>query len=136
MQDGLDIKTERIVGRAGNAAFAFLSAVTIIACVGAAIALGQINLLKSEIDRLRRELLPLSERVAKLEQAEKARKDASEEQNKPGVENNRPSARLELSPEEIQLIKDYIKPAPYSGPAGPAIAGRIPRLSSGAVVAA
>src|SRR4051794_20336347 len=121
VQDGSDIKTERIVGRVGNVAFAFLSAVTIVACVGAAIALGQIKLLKSEIDRLRRELLPLSERLAKLEQVEKTRKDTSEGQNRPGVENNSPSARLELSPEEIQLIKDYIKPAPYSGPLGPAI---------------
>jgi hypothetical protein len=115
VQDGSDIKTARPVGRPGNVAFALLSAVTIVTCVGAAIALGQIKLLKSEIDRLRRELFPLSERLAKLEQIEK---------NTPGVEINRPTASqtiLELSPEEIQLIRDYIKPAPYSGPVGPAI---------------
>jgi len=115
VQDGSDIKPERIAGRPGNVALACLGAVTIVTCVGAAIALGQIKLLKSEIDRLRRELLPLNERLAMLEQVEK---------NRPGVESNRPSASqsiLELSPEEIQLIRDYIKPAPYSGPVGPAI---------------
>src|SRR5689334_17091427 len=53
VQDGADIKTARTVGRAGNVAFAFLSAVTIVTCVGAAIALGQIKLLKSEIERLK-----------------------------------------------------------------------------------
>jgi hypothetical protein len=114
VQDASDIKTERMAGRGGNVAFAFLSAVTIVTCVGAAIALAQIKFLKSEIDRLRRELLPLSERLAKLEQVEKT----------PALEINRPSVsqtKLELSPEEIQSIRDYIKPAPYSGPAGPAI---------------
>lgn len=114
VQDGSDIKPERIAGRPGNVAFAFLGAVTIVTCVGAAIALGQIKLLKSEIDRLKRELSPLSGRLAKLEQVEK---------NKPDVEINRSSAAqaiLELSPEEIQVIRDYIKPAPYSGPSGPA----------------
>jgi len=115
VQDGSDIKPERIAGRPGNVAFACLGAVTIVTCVGAAIALGQIKLLKSEIDKLRRELLPLNERLARLEQAEK---------NRPAVEINRPSASqsiLELSPEEIQMIRDYIKPAPYSGPVGPPV---------------
>ena len=46
----------------------------VVTCVGAAIALGQIKLLKSEIGKLQRELGPFSVRLAKLEQTEKTKK--------------------------------------------------------------
>jgi hypothetical protein len=114
-----------------GAAFALLSLVAVVACVVAAIALGQIQSLKSDVASLRRELLPLKERVAKLEQAEKEKRDLDQQeeaQNRSGLEKNTPGGEirsdqtaLNLSREEIQLIRDYIKAAPVAGAAAPAI---------------
>jgi hypothetical protein len=124
-------KNERLVRNAGGAAFAVLSLVLVIACVVAAIAFGQIQSLKSDVAALRRELLPVKERVAKLEQIEKEKRDLDEpeetqnrgdaEKNKPGGEIRPAQSALNLSREEIQLIRDYIKPAPTAGTAAPAI---------------
>ncbi len=124
-------RTERLVRRVGGAAFAFLSLLVVVTCVGAAIALGQIKSLKSDIATLHRELLPLRERLGKLEQVEKTKRDLEQQeeaQNRSGVEKNRPSGEiridqtaLNLSREEIQLIRDYVKPAPFAGTAAPVI---------------
>jgi hypothetical protein len=124
-------KTERLVGSVGGAAFALLSLLVVVTCVGAAIALGQIKSLKSDIAMLHRELLPLRERLGKLEQVEKTKRDSDQQdevQSKSGVDKNRPSGEirtdqtaLNLSREEIQLIRDYIKPAPSAGAAAAAI---------------
>lgn len=113
----------------GGAAFAILTVVVVVAGIGAAIAVGQIKSLKSDVAMLQRELLPLRERLGKLEQAEKTRRDAgqqvaaqdeaSSEKNKAGGETDQ--AALNLSPEEIQLIRIYIKPAPSLGTAAPTI---------------
>ena len=123
--------TERLVRRVGGAAFAFLSLLVVVTCVGAAITLGQIKSLKSDIATLHRELLPLRERLGKLEQVEKTKRDLEQQeeaQNRSGVEKNRPSGEiridqtaLNLSREEIQLIRDYVKPAPFAGTAAPVI---------------
>ena len=43
------------------------------------------------------------------------------EKNQPGGEIRPAQTGLNLSREEIQLIRDYIKPAPTTGPAAPAI---------------
>jgi hypothetical protein len=124
-------RTERLVRRVGGAAFAFLSLLVVVTCVGAAIALGQIKSLKSDIATLHRELLPLRERLGKLEQVEKTKRDLEQQEeakNRSGVEKNRPSGEiridqtaLNLSREEIQLIRDYVKPAPFAGTAAPVI---------------
>jgi hypothetical protein len=124
-------KTERFAGGAGGAAFALLSLAVVVTCVGAAIALGQIKSLKSEIAMLQREVLPLRERLAKVEQTEKAKLDLDQQeggQNKSGAEKKRAGGEaptdqtaLNLSREEIQLIRDYIKPAPSAGTTAPAI---------------
>jgi len=124
-------KNERLVRNTGGAAFAVLSLVLVIACVVAAIAFGQIQSLKSDVAALRRELLPVKERVTKLEQIEKAKPDLDEaeetqtradaEKNKSGGEIHPVQSALNLSREEIQLIRDYIKPAPAAGTAAPAI---------------
>jgi hypothetical protein len=121
-------KTERLVGSVGGAAFAFLSLVVVVTCVGAAIALGQIKSLKSDMAMLHRELIPLRERLGKLEQVEKTKRELEQDENKSGVARNRPSGEirtdqsaLNLSSEEIQLIRDYIKPALVAGAAQPAI---------------
>ncbi|MBR1188867.1 hypothetical protein [Bradyrhizobium sp. AUGA SZCCT0160] len=114
----------------GGAAFAILTVVVVVAGIGAAIAVGQIKSLKSDVAMLQRELLPLRERLGKLEQTEKTRRDAgqqvaaqdeaSSEKNKAGGETRSDQAALNLSQEEAQLIKVYIKPTP-SGTAAPAI---------------
>ena len=129
-------KNERLVRNVGGAAFALLSLVLVIACVVAAIAFGQIQSLKSDIAALRRELLSVREHVAIAEQVEKARRDLDQQdetqnkpdQNKPDMEKNKTAddigtdqTALNLSREEIQLIRDYIKPAPSAGTAAPAI---------------
>jgi hypothetical protein len=124
-------ETERLVGRAGGAAFAFLSLVGVVLCVGGAIAFGKIKSLRADITMLHRELLPLRERIEKLEQAEKTQRDQDQQeeaQNKSDTEKNRPGGEtrtdqtaLNLSTEEIQVVRDYIKPAPSAGAAAPAI---------------
>jgi hypothetical protein len=122
---------ERSIRTLGGAAFAFLSLVFVIACIVAAIAFGQIQSLKSDVAALRRELLPVKERVTRLEQAEKEKRDLDQqeeaqnksaaEKNNAGGENRTNQAGLNLSREEIQLIRDYIKAAPIPGAAAPAI---------------
>jgi hypothetical protein len=124
-------KNVRLVRNTGGAAFAVLSLVLVIACVVAAIAFGQIQSLKSDVAALRRELLPAKERIARLEQIEKEKRDLDEpeetqtradaEKNKPGGEIQPAQTALNLSREEIQFIRDYIKPAPTAGTAAPAI---------------
>jgi hypothetical protein len=124
-------KNERSPRGREGAAFALLSLLLVIACVVTAIAFGQIQSLKSDIAALRRELLPVKDRVAKLEQSEKAKRDAEQEEetqskseidkNKTGNDARTNQTGLNLSREEIQLIRDYIKPAPSSGPAAPPI---------------
>jgi len=123
-------KPERFVGSAGGAAFAIFSLILVIACVLAAIAFGQIQSLKSDLAALRRELLPVRERIARLEQIEKSKRELEQQeetQNKSDTEKNPPGevradqAALNLSREEIQLIRNYIKPAPSAGAAAPAI---------------
>jgi hypothetical protein len=119
------------VGGVGSAAFAFLSLVAVVTCIGAAIALGQIKSLKSDIAMLHRELMPLRERLGKLEQSEKAKRDLDQqeeaqkrsdtENNKAGAETRPDQTALNLSREEVQLIRDYIKPSPAGGIAAPEI---------------
>ena len=80
---------------------------------------------------LQRQLLPLSERLARLEQVEMAKENAKQqadtqdhyETGKSKPNNHVPTdpTAIDLSPEEILLIKEYIKPAPYLGTLVPAI---------------
>jgi len=80
---------------------------------------------------LHREVLSLRERLAKSEQAEKAKRDLEQQeevQSKSAVDKNRSPGEirtdqtvLNLSREEIQLIRDYIKPAPSAGAAAATI---------------
>jgi hypothetical protein len=124
-------KTERLVGSVGGAAFALLSLLVVVTCIGAAIALGQIKSLKSDIAVLHREVFSLKERLAKSEQVEKARRDLEQQEeikgrsdtqtNKSGGEIRSDQTALNLSREEIQLIREYIKPTPSAGAAAPAI---------------
>jgi hypothetical protein len=103
-----------------NAAFGLLALLCVVACVLAAIAFGQIQSLKSDVAAVHRELLPLKERLAKFEQIEKQRQDLNQpeeaqnqsetEKRKADSEVRNEPASLNLTREEIQLIRDYIKP--------------------------
>ena len=118
---------ERLAGGVGGAAFALLSLLVVLTCVGAAIALGQVKSLRSDIAILHREVLSLKERLAKSEQAETAKRELDQqgetqaEKNKPGGEIRTDQTALNLSREEIQLIRDFIKPAPSAGTAAATI---------------
>ncbi|MEH2477250.1 cell division protein FtsB [Nitrobacteraceae bacterium AZCC 2146] len=114
VHDTSNRKAER--GNVGGAVLAFLSLVAVLACAAAAIALVQIKSLKTDIATLHRELGPLKERFAKLEQAEKAKlvadQNATAEKTKAAAEPRPDQTGLFLSREEIQLIRDVIKATP------------------------
>jgi hypothetical protein len=112
----------------GSAPFALLSLLTLVTCVGAVIALGQIRSLKSDIAVLHRDASYLRERLAKLEQVEKANPPSDRQGDtprKPEADEKKSGAdqaALNLSREEVQLIRDYIKVTPPSlGAASPAV---------------
>jgi hypothetical protein len=126
VQDGSHQRTERPIGKMGGAAFAFLSVFVVVACVGAAIALAQIKFLKSDVAMLHRERLLLSERLGRLEQFDKKRDSDQQEQAQSKADTNKAGGGtgqtpLDLTREEVQLIREYIKPTPSSGIAAPAI---------------
>ncbi|MCP3401740.1 hypothetical protein [Bradyrhizobium sp. CCGB20] len=97
---------------------AVLSLLVIMSCAGAVGALMQVKSLKSELAILQRELPPLKERIAALDQIER-RKEVQEKQSEQKAQSLRETRSeqppLVLSREEIQLIRDYIKPAPVVG---------------------
>ncbi len=118
---------ERPPGNARGGLFAFLALFLMIICAGAAIALAQIKSLKSEIATLQHELVPLKERLARAESDERIKREndqrkeaqarAGAGKSGPSADNRIEQAPLSLSREEVQLIRDYIKPAPFSAPA-------------------
>jgi hypothetical protein len=103
----------------GGAALAFLSVLVVAASVGAAIVLGQIKSLKSDIAMLHRELRPFKERPGKLEQFQQEEAQSKVDASNPGGGTGQTA--LNFSREEAQLIREYIKPAPSAGTAAPAI---------------
>ena len=113
-----------------GAAFAILSLTSVVACVVAAISFAQIRSFKSQVAALHREFLADKERIAVLEKIEKTKSDQeAEAQSKPVAKNVVESGKqaspdqtaLSLSREEIQLIRDYIKPARSVDPTAPPI---------------
>lgn len=103
-----------------GAVIAVLSLLLLIICAGAAATLMQFRSMNSEIAHLQRELSSLKERLTRIDQAERARQleeKANAERTAKSGENSPQEVPLNLSREEIQLIRDYIKPAPSAGPA-------------------
>jgi hypothetical protein len=115
----------RRTGNMNGAAIALISFLVLALAAGAVIALAQIRSLKSEVAALQRELFPLRERVAKAELLERAKQIAEQqkgaEKSKAGAEPRTEQAAISLTPEEIRLIRDFIKPAPLIGAPAPAI---------------
>jgi hypothetical protein len=117
-QDQPPKETRRSGANMERGLFALLSLLVIVSCAGAVAALIQVKSLKSELTALQRELLPLKLKVAMLDQIEKSRETpdkVSDQKNQSSRESRAEEAPLLLSREEIQLIRDYIKPAPVAG---------------------
>ena len=95
--------------------------------VGTVFLIAQISNLKNELSGVRRELIGARDRIARLE--EKVAESVSLQPNElaPKKTDDRQRAPLELSREEVQLVKDYIK-------VPPAPPGTSPAIQIGAVV--
>jgi hypothetical protein len=121
----------RRAGNVSGAAIALLSLLVLVICAGAVVALTQIRSLKSKVATLQRELSPLRERAARADLLEKAKQNADQqkeaqirsdvERNKAGAESRTEQAALNLTQDEIRLIREFIKPAPVAGTPAPAI---------------
>ena len=143
-EDISDARIERPAREGPGAVLALISLIVVVAGVGAAVALTQIRSLKSEIAALHRELAPLKERVAQLDQAEKIRRQAEQQQDARAQDATDKSANersnriggtqaaLNLSSDEIQLVKVYIRPAPSTG--APADAIKVGDIVDGATI--
>ncbi|WP_271580513.1 hypothetical protein [Bradyrhizobium sp. CCBAU 45389] len=127
-----DLPKARTVSRKTNVngiLVALISLLVVIICAGAVIALRQIRSLQTEISFLQRELSPLKERLLRFEteKARQAEEKAREERSKRTTDNPQQAPPLALSREEIQLIRDYIKPAPSVGSStAPAVGDPLP----------
>jgi len=112
---------DRAAGTWG-AVLAVLSLLVIIVGVGALIAINQIKSLKTEIATLERALTVMKQ-APKPETVEGKKDDQRDDRGKAGADKGSGTAQsaafsaLNLSPEEIHLIRDYIKSAPLAGPA-------------------
>jgi hypothetical protein len=97
---------------------ALLSVLVVVSCVCAAIVSTQVKSLKTETATLQREIIALKLHVTRLDQiasANEARNKPGSETPKPPAESRPEQASLNLSREEIQLVRDYIKPPPVAG---------------------
>jgi hypothetical protein len=124
VRDAPNTTAPRRIAGIGGGTFALLTFLVITICAGAVVALTQIKSLKTEIASLQRELLPLRERLASFDQAEKVREadiKAAAEKGKALAQNLSQQAPLTFSREEVQLIREYIKPAPFADQAAPAV---------------
>jgi hypothetical protein len=113
---------DRAAGARG-ALLAGLSLLVILIGAGALVAINQIKSLKTEIATLER-ALPNKKQAAKSEPVEGRKDDQRDDRGKTSTDKASGAAPiraavsgLSLSPEEIHLVRDYIKPAPSVGPA-------------------
>jgi len=110
--------------RTSGGVAALLTLLVLIICAGSVVAIARIKSLESEVAALQREVVPLRERVARAEYLERVKQNAEQQkeaQNKTGPPARADQIALSLTPEEIRLIRDFIKPAPAGGTLAPAI---------------
>ena len=110
----MDRNLERRSRGAKAGLVAAICTVIFLAGAGAAFLLAQINGLRNEVTGVRRELTSAKDRIARLERKseEPPFSQRFNESTQKQAEDRRPT--LELSREEAQLVRDYIKvpPAP------------------------
>ncbi|WP_245317072.1 hypothetical protein [Bradyrhizobium manausense] len=119
-RDQLPRTTGGSMGNLERWLIALLSVGLVVSCVCVIIVFMQVNARKLEIATLQRDIIALKLRVARLDQiasANEIREKASSGTPKPPLETQPDQAPLILSREEIQFVRDYIKPAPAAGPA-------------------
>jgi hypothetical protein len=115
-RDQLPETTEGSRGNVERWWLALLSVAVLVSCVCATIVFTQLKSLKGEIATLQREIIALKLRVARLDQIASAN-EARDNAPRSPARTHPDQASLSLSREEIQLIRDYIKPAPVAGAA-------------------
>jgi hypothetical protein len=122
--DRLVEEGQRSGSTVGRGALAIFIVLVIVSGAFTTAALIQVRSLKSELSRLQRETLSLNERVARLDLIVRSQKQAIKDADPkdPPTRQEAPAdkAPLLLSRDEVQLIRDYIKPAPIAG-ASPAL---------------
>lgn len=124
-QDAPSVTTRARSGGLSGLVLSVLALLAIIIAAGTLIAVTQIKSLKSELTTLERQLVPLKKQVASSEQPEKKNGSdqrsppwpAATDQSRPAGESRPPSPPLILSPDEVRLIREYIKPVPSTNPA-------------------
>jgi hypothetical protein len=129
-----NIKTDARAAGISGALVATLSLIALLIGAGLFIGINQIKSLKSEITTLERQLAQLNKQAASADQLEK--KNSAEQKNQPQnqplapgvaekgknpVDNRTTPTALVLSPDEVRLVREYIKPVPFTGPAAPSI---------------
>jgi len=107
-------------GNVERGLFALMSLLAIVGCAAAVVAFTEVKALKSELAVTQREMSSSRDRLAKLEQIQRTRVDSERPADQNVSPLRGPEPPLQLSREEIQLVRDYIKPAPIvGGPAEP-----------------
>jgi hypothetical protein len=138
-----DVPTIKANARGAGFSGIVLSVLVLLAliiCAGTVIAVTQIKSLKSEITTLERQLVPLKKQVMEQPKNSVDQKSSSSvavaDKGRPVAENHAPPPLI-LSADEVRLVREYIKPAPFNGPAVPPISvgdpvttGTIPLPSS------
>jgi hypothetical protein len=123
--------TGRSSAKAERLLFAFLALLVFVSGACVVFALIEVKSARTELVALQRELLPLKERLARLEQGERSKqaldRPSSLRERLTGVDvaaqaPPAPRPPLDLSREEIQVIRDFIKPAPTPGSPLPPLA--------------
>ncbi len=126
-QDTPTVRTSARGSGIGGIVLSVLALLVLVICAGTVIAITQIKSLKSEITTLERQLVPLKKLVAEAEQPKNNMDQkspssaAAAEKDRPVAENHAPAQPLTLSPDEMRLVREYIKPAPFTGAAAPPI---------------
>jgi hypothetical protein len=105
-------------GNAERGLLWLLCFLAILGCMGSIAGLVWTKSLESKLATMQRELAATKEHITKLNLIEKTREASAEAGNQKipaSRESPTQEAPLLLSPEEIQLVRDYIKPAPVAG---------------------
>jgi hypothetical protein len=124
-QDAPSVTTRARSGGLSGLVLSVLALLAIIIGAGTWVAVTQIKSLKSELTTLERQLVPLKKQAASSEQPEKKNDSdqrsppwpAATDKSRPAGESRPPSPPLILSPDEVRLIREYIKPVPSTNPA-------------------
>lgn len=124
-----------VANRGSQVLIVAIASLALFGIVAASFLLSQVVSFKSENRLLQQELSKLRENLGKLEQMVRTEKDVQQKnpEKTADLENRaRQQSVIELSRDEIQYIREYIKPAPRAALAEPAI--NVGELFEGATI--